>query len=387
MKRLIGTLLLTLLAGCAGSWQASRTGAEEPRVLIMLARGTNATDASGYGDARSQALSEHLRRTALRLGRDYGLTLEDHWPMGEIGVHCFAFRAPPRIPLDQIVGLLVRDSRVESAQPLNTFRVLGARYDDPYAPLQHHLSALPLAATQHHATGRHVRIGLIDTGVEASHPDLAGRLIQAQDFVAADGANGEIHGTAVAGVIAAQAGNGIGIAGIAPDAVMLALRACRQEHPERPQAVCDTLALGKALHYAIAAQVHLINLSLTGPDDTLLTRLIRAATRRGIAVIAAAETATSFPAHLPEVIGVNGSERGIHGLFRVSGEDILTTVPPGRYDYLSGSSFAAAQVTGIAARVLEHDQGLAPTELRVRLRQMFAPGTAAAHVDRFALHD
>ncbi len=83
-----------------------------------------------------------------------------------------------------------------------------------------------LAAVHRASTGREVAIAVIDSGVDAGHPDLRGQVTARENFVDAYPDAPEAHGTAVAGIIAARAGNGVGIAGIAPDARLMALRAC-----------------------------------------------------------------------------------------------------------------------------------------------------------------
>ena len=82
----------------------------------------------------------------------------------------------------------------------------------------------------------------------------------------------EYHGTAVTGLISARPGNGIGIHGLAPNAELYALRACWE--PRYGFGLCSTYTLAQALDYAIEVRARIINLSLAGPDDPLLTRLV-----------------------------------------------------------------------------------------------------------------
>ena len=125
---------------------------------------------------------------------------------------------------------------------------------------------------------------MIDSGIQANHPDLAGQLVVNRNFVAGQAEVAEDHGTGVAGVIAAKSDNGIGIAGVAPGARLLGLRACWQQ---RSATVCDGLSLAKAFYFAVQARADVINLSLSGPDSRLLRTLLEAALSRGSVVVTA----------------------------------------------------------------------------------------------------
>lgn len=211
------------------------------------------------------------------------------------------------------------------------------------------------------ATGRGVRIALVDTGVDDAHPDLQGQIAVSKNLASSnhDKPTDDVHGTAVAGIVAARSGNGIGIAGIAPGAKIYALKACWPEHPGSVSALCNSFTLLAALNEAVRLGIPIVNLSLTGADDPLVGRLLRAAIDQGILVVAAdaSENGSNpgFPANQTGVIAVRTvqtdhkpkatADDGIVA----PGTDILTTLPYGRYDFVSGSSFAAPHVTGVLA--------------------------------------
>jgi subtilisin family serine protease len=195
------------------------------------------------------------------------------------------------------------------------------------------------------------------------------------------------HGTAVTGVIAARANNAEGIFGIAPQADIVAVKACWQRTPGHLEAVCSSWTLAKALDFTIHTGVQIVNLSLAGPPDSLLARLITKALDSGITVVAAAlqegEQAPGFPASMETVIAVlasdpQGQVRGAAGMTRPSllaapGIDILTTMPQQVYDFLSGSSLAAAHVSGIAALLLELEPQLSAAQMHALLRATVQP--------------
>ena len=185
---------------------------------------------------------------------------------------------------------MMRDSRVESVQQMHTFQTQSqtSEYNDPYFRLQKGVEAMRIPQAHQWSRGRGVSVAVIDTGVDLSHPELAGRVRSSRNFVDDDTQRfrADRHGTAVAGVIAALTDNRTGIVGVAPGSQLLALKACWYEAAEIP-AVCSTLTLAEAIAFAIQQRVQVINLSLGGPGDPLLTRLLSEAMKRGIIVIGA----------------------------------------------------------------------------------------------------
>jgi subtilisin family serine protease len=200
---------------------------------------------------------------------------------------------------------------------------------------------------------------VVDSQVERGHPVLMGQVPVAESFVPGPPSEGEAHGTGVAGIIAARADNGVGIAGVAPGARLMALRACWQTPPAT---LCDTLSLAKALHFAIDHRAQVINLSLGGPPDTLLGRLIDVALARGVAVVGAYDRGLpdgGFPASHPGVVAVSDGpvEGGSPDLYTAPGRDVPTTQPGGRWSLVNGSSFAAAHVSGLIALTRQGGSG------------------------------
>lgn len=318
-------------------------------------------------------------RVAQELAENYRLRAVFSWPMASVGCTCIVYEVPVNRSPAEIAARLATDPRVRAAAPIHSYRTLGA--GDPYSNLQKGAQMLHVEQAHRVATGRGVRVAVVDTGVDLDHPDLRGRIVKAGNFVdrGATSFTSDVHGTAVAGVIAADEGNGIGIYGVAPDAEVYALKACWPDLPGSSQAQCNSYTLAKAVDYAITERAQVMNFSLAGPDDPILAALLKAALGKGIAVIAATAPAVgeSFPASLEGVIPVvdtdlegrpRSTPAAVPGaLLGAPGVDVLTTVPRGSYDFFSGSSFAAAEVTGIAALLLEIDPGLKPADLYAAL--------------------
>jgi subtilisin family serine protease len=292
-------------------------------------------------------------------------------------VHCVVFAAPKQADIDALVMQLRQDERVESAQRLHSFATLAAdssakqvagpteQQTEPYAHLQANLAPMEVMQAHRVTRGDGVRVAVIDTGVDAAHPDLKGRIAEQRDFAAASPATlaanavqslpPERHGTAVAGLIAARDDNRQGIVGVAPAARILALRACWQRSASDARAVCNTFTLAQALSAAIELRANVVNLSLTGPVDPLLTRLVAAGIERGIVYVGAlpSDASLGFPANVPGVIRVASvTGNAEKDTLRAPGDELLTLTPAGGYDFLSGSSLAAANVSGGVALLL-----------------------------------
>jgi subtilisin family serine protease len=175
-----------------------------------------------------------------------------------------------------------------------------------------------------------VTVAVIDSRIDTRQPDLVGQIATMADFTDTPRGPPELHGTAVAGVIAARENNGVGIVGIAPSARLLGLRACVEK--SATVTMCNGLSLAKALQYAITRNARIINPSLSGPEDRLLTRLIALAVERGDTVVAAVDPAEAdggFPASLPGVVAVaaHSLARLPPGVYTAPGQGVPTTAP------------------------------------------------------------
>jgi subtilisin family serine protease len=152
--------------------------------------------------------------------------------------------------------------------------------------------------------------------------------------------------------------------------------------------------LARALVAALDAHAQVVNLSLAGPEDPLLTELIREGLRRGIVFVGAASAETADGGqgllHKAGVIEVRSSEAPLAGGFALyaPGREIVTLLPGGHYDFASGDSIATAQVTGVVALLLEKNRALTTAAALKLLRDTSAPADAArgdtGHVDACA---
>lgn len=316
----------------------------------------------GYQGGAGYRASPAAVAIVKRLSRDHALTLVAEWPIETLQVHCVVFRLAAGAAREEVLRQLDAREDVIIAQPLNEFVPASSAYDDPYAKLQINVDALGVTDAHRLSRGRNVRIAVIDTGVDIEHPDLAGRVELAGNYV--DGAplaaSDDRHGTQVAGLIAAAANNGIGIVGVAPEVKLLAFKACWHDSAVNGGR-CNSFTLAQALVGAIDARVDIINLSLVGPADPLLTALVeKAIAARMIVVGAAGGAPNAFPAGLEHVLAVGEAEASAADprLILAPGRDIVTLVPGGHYDFASGTSLATAQVSGVIALLLARNRHL-----------------------------
>ena len=248
---------------------------------------------------------------------------------------------------------------------------------DPYQGQQWGLSALSAETVWAHGDASGQVVAVIDTGVSAAHPDLAGVVRVGKDYVGTgDGRtdpNG--HGTHVAGIIGAVGGNGIGIAGLAQGAEILPVR------------VMDADGSGydgdaaRGIVWAADHGATVANLSFGGPDrSSVMDSALSYALGKGVTIVAASGNEGGngdpvlWPAADPGVIAVGAvdvfgnrpgwSSSGAHLAVAAPGVSILSTVPGG-YSSWSGTSMAAPYVSAAAA-LLKHGTTLSPADVRTR---------------------
>jgi len=228
-----------------------------------------------------------------------------------------------------------------------------------------------------------ILVAVLDTGVDASHPDLIGRVDTAlgRDFVNDDNdaTDDNGHGTHVAGIIAATEGNG-GTVGVAPGCRVLPVKVMAAD------GTGDSYDIAAGIEYAADAGARVINLSLAGPSDQLMSDAVSYARSKGCVVVAAAGNEGSpdgadYPARYEGVVGVGavdrtgarwvytrgGSNYGSGVDIAAPGVDILSTVPGGGYASVSGTSMASPFVAGVAALVWSVNATWSATQVEERV--------------------
>ena len=271
--------------------------------------------------------------------------------------------------VSDVIRALEADGGVRTAQPNYRFTLQQgvAAAAAPRLVQQYAVDKLDLAQAHRLATGNTCLIAVIDSGVDTAHPEIAAAI--AGRFDAVDpAAPPDNHGTAIAGAISAHAQ----LTGVAPTARILAIRAFSATES-------TTLAILKGIDWAVANGARIINMSFAGPQDPEIARALAAARRKGVLLVAAAGNAGPkspplYPAADPNVIAVTATDaddrllkvanRGRHIALAAPGVDIVVPATGGGYQVSSGTSVAAAHVSGIAALLLELQPGLAPDAVR-----------------------
>jgi subtilisin family serine protease len=375
VRLLVVAALVLVLSACAtGSRQTATPATEAQRQILLTIRqpeafaiGLTGTPNQRYVQRR-YGPTPSVERILTQLAREHRLNRVDGWPIQSLEVYCEVLEVPDDRRLDEVIAALAADPRVDLVQPMNMFSTQTTHYDDPYADLQ--AGAIEMGVEQAHqlATGRGVSIAIIDSAVDASHPDLRSSVRITRDLVTTRGGAraGEVHGTAVAGVIASAVNNREGIYGVAPDVSIAALRACWAVQANSLAAQCSSFSLARALEMAVTLQPNVINMSLAGPTDPLLSRLLDEAIAHGIIVVAAQpasdDAALQFPASHPKVLAAHSASDPGAALsaYRLGAPatEVLTTMPGASYAFLSGNSLAAANMTGVIALLMERDPKL-----------------------------
>lgn len=320
------------------------------------------------------AVSARVLRHIESLGKRYGLRRVDVWPIRSLGVQCAVYAVAADRDIEQLLKAIAAEPGVDGAQRLHAFDGLetpipplaGPRIETVPAELQWGEHASRMAALHRLSRGSRARVGIVDTLVDEHHPDLRPQVRRQHDF-ARTGIASRAHGTAVAGVIAARGERTDGLVGIAPEAHLHVYGACRGS--ATGGARCDSFGLAKALEQAHEDSIGVLNMSLTGPHDALLARMLGVLLDSGVVVIAAASPELSsggFPASLPGVVAIGGAtaQADAGSGVMTTGHDSclnwivdpekLSTRAGGGYQFFYGSSMSAAGLSGLAALLRAH---------------------------------
>lgn len=277
-----------------------------------------------------------------------------------------------RDPL-KVAASMGGDGQVTLAEPNFVYRLQRApEASDASPPLQYALANLRLTQAHGVARGDAVLVGMIDSAVDPNHPDLDGTIAAIFDATAG-GPGAHPHGTAVASLIA---GHGK-LTGSAPRARLLVARAF-----DNRNAKGNSFTVLKSIDWLAGRGARIINMSFAGAADPTVRRLINAAYARGIVLIAAAGNAGPnspplYPAAEPKVIAVTATDasdrlygsanRGGYIAVAAPGVDVFVAAPDGGYGIQSGTSFSAAEISGIAALMIQRHPKLTPDQLRAQL--------------------
>lgn len=273
----------------------------------------------------------------------------------------------------RVVAALSQNPNFEFAEPDYVAEGIVTPNDTFYSSYQWHLPKIGAPAAWDVTTGAStVKIAVVDSGVQANHPDLGGRVLAGYDFVNndADPSDDNGHGTAVAGAAAATGNNGSGVAGVAWNVAILPVKVLGADN------MGSYSAIASGINYAADQGARIINLSLGGTTSSrTLQSAVSYAWNKGCVLVAAAgnngSSAAFYPAAYSQVVAVSAlsagdvlpswSNYGSYVDISAPGENITTTAAGGGYTTMSGTSFASPLVAGAAALALSVDPSLANT--------------------------
>jgi subtilisin family serine protease len=287
-------------------------------------------------------------------------------------------RIPDGRSVSAVLLALQGDGQINAAQPNYYYRRQAAGSAPFSSGIQYALEKLQVDAAHTLATGRGALIAVVDTGIDKRHPDLVAAV--EASFDATDGAPApdDPHGTAIAGIIAAHGA----IQGVAPDAKVLDVRVF-EAGADGAGPFANTMFLLRGLQWADEHGARILNLSLAGPRDDLTGLAIAALARKNIVIVAAAGNAgasapSAYPAAFDDVIAVTATDlrdalyaAANHGMYiavAAPGVDVIAPAFDETYQMNSGTSFAAAHVSGVIALMLERGAKTSIRDIRAVLQ-------------------
>ena len=303
-----------------------------------------------------------------------------------LGTRLHRWRIAGRRPVPAVIAALANERALSSVQTNNVFSLdqgtppdaaldpdtKEAAGSSPGDPAQYVLGKLRVEAAHRLAKGHDVLVAVIDSAIDTSHPDLAHAIAGIFDAIDSP-PRPHPHGTAVAGAIASHGR----LKGVAPSARILAVRAF---DGAARRADSTTFAIVKGFDWASQQGARVVNMSFSGPSaDPVLRRALAAARRKGVVLIAASGNAGPkspplYPAADPNVIAVTATDaddrlfppanRGKHVAVSAPGVGILAPALFASYEFTSGTSIAAAHVSGIVALMIERNRALDPDAVR-----------------------
>lgn len=282
---------------------------------------------------------------------------------------------------DNLIEELEEQKDVEYAEPNYLFKKMESPNDPAYIDQWHHKRLGTGAAWTKTMGSKELIVAIIDDGIDRNHEDLKGKIVNAYDtirnrkHIIPKGA----HGTHIAGIIAGSANNGIGGTGVAPNVKLMPINVFDGEY-------ADTADIIDAIHYAVQQKANIINMSLGDTSySESLNKAVQEAYKKGVLIVAAAgnegdmgeNVQRVYPAAFSHVISVaatNSSDKrpsysNYHSTVDIAapGDDILSTLPNGKYGWMSGTSMATPMVAGVAALIWSHEPKLNKTEVEYRL--------------------
>jgi subtilisin family serine protease len=352
---------------CAAPPPGSRAGGEPPAPSLLPPQAISGPFQPGEilivvpgGPQAVTALAAELNLTILE---QYASTLLNA-AIARLGI-------PDGRPVAAVLAQIGADARISTTAPNHLLTLQGETAGESLLPAQ-----LELGNLRAGVTGKNIKVAVLDTAADGSQPALRGAIEAEFDGMPDTPVKDRTHGTAIAGLIAGRAP----MAGAAPEARLLMARVFDKTSELNPQTHAYMILRG--LDWAVANGATIVNMSFAGPKNGLISQAVGNASRQGVTLIAAAGNSGpgapfAYPAADEGVIAVtatdeddliyNQANRGRYVLVAAPGVDLLAPAPNGRADLVTGTSFAAALVSGLAALSRQTDPAQDPHVFARRL--------------------
>lgn len=323
----------------------------------------------------SDVSPQTVQTVAARLG----LTQVGYQNFDLVGRGLYRFRITDGRSVSDVIRAMEAEKISATAQPNYVFRLQqdlnASRRTAAPQGYQYILAKWRLNDVHRVATGKNVLVAMIDSEVDQRHPDLAGAIADRLEPIGLE-FKPQPHGTGMAGAMASHRR----LVGVAPGARILAVNAFGTDSDS---AYGTTEQILKGIDWAIAKGARVINMSFAGPRDPLVQLALKKAYDKGIVLVAAAGNAGPnseplFPAADPDVIAVTATDvndallpqanRGAHISVAAPGVDVLVPAPNAQYQITTGTSVAAAEVSGVIALMLERKPDADPESIRRALQ-------------------
>lgn len=310
------------------------------------------------------------------IARANGLVVRSRQRSALLGGFIVRFGIPDGRSTTAVTSSLQANNQVITPGPNHIYQLQGNTFDDSrFAP-----EKIGLTNNSTHLTGKDILIGIIDTAIDANHPDLKGAILDSFNALPDQKVLNKRHGTSVAGLIVGRSM----IKGVAPQAKLLVARAFDDNTSGNAKASATSYQLLSALDWTVTKGAQIINMSFTGPRNVLLSKALAVAAQKNIVLIAAAgnngpQAPAAYPAAEPSVLAVTATDIddriypdanvGRYVFVAAPGVDVLAAVPDKGVDLVSGTSFAAPFLSGLAALMLEQNRTLTPRQFAKRIEQ------------------
>jgi len=333
--------------------------------------------------------------TVARILRSHRLTEAEVADISLLGTSIRLWRIPDGRSVANVVRELAGEASLTRIQPNYVFELqqepagaaLTPATPAPSPPQQYSLAKLHVDAGDDMVVSDPIRIAVIDTAIDETHPDLAGAVEERFDAIGGAGPPRSLdHGTAMAGAIAARGR----VKGVAPSVHILSARAFDSEGGK---SLGSTLSILKGIDWAAKERARVVNMSFAGPLDPNLHDILAAAFGKGMILVGAAGNAGPqspplYPGADEKVLAVTATDAddklyakaniGPYVAVAAPGVDVLLPTPRGGYAFETGTSVSAALVSGVAALVLERRPATTPADLKRLLMTTATPlGTGA----------